>query len=127
MKTRQRTRYLTAEEEAKLLTTLPEGVKRDACAFLLDTGARERGLGLSWDDLKHHRALDRVAFWRTKTRRVRTLPLTARAMDCLIRARAEGRLRPFPVRYHAFFIAFAKAQKASSPRAYTPSTARHRA
>ena len=111
MKARGRTRYLTAEEEVRLLCGLPVGVKRDAAMFLLDTGARvNEALGLTWDDLKHDPAFATVTFTRTKNGRARTVPLTARAADCLRRAQAEGRCRPFPVRYHAFYIAFAKAR-----------------
>jgi len=114
MKSKGRTRYLTPEEETRLLAGLPDGVKRDAAMFLLDTGARvNEVLTLTWDDLAHHQALDRVTFYRTKNGRARTVPLTTRATDCLKRARAEGRHRPFPVRYHAFYIAFTKAKLAA--------------
>jgi len=63
-----RTRYLSPEEEAQLLSALPAGIKRDAVAFLMDTGARvNEAPTLTWDDLKHHPKLDRVTFFRTKT------------------------------------------------------------
>ncbi len=113
-KARGRTRYLTPDEEARLLAGLPEGVKHDTAVFLLDTGARvNEALGLTWEDLVHHPALDRVTFFRTKSGRARTVPLTARAQQVLQQARTEGRHRPFPVRYHAFWVAFTKAKIAA--------------
>jgi integrase len=79
--------------------------------FLLDTGARvNEVLKLTWQDLSMHPDLSMVTFWRTKTKRARSVPLTARAKDCLLRARAEGRPRPFPILYSAYWDAFTKAK-----------------
>jgi integrase len=70
-------------------------------------------LTLTWDDLRHHPSLDRVTFWRTKTRRPRTIPLTQRAQNILRQAQAEERSRPFPIRYHAFHFRFSRARDAA--------------
>lgn len=103
---RQRSRYLTPEEEMRLLAALPAKY-RDPIAFAVDTGGRIREiLGLQWADLIHHPNLDRVTFWRTKTRRARTVPLTARAQEILARAKEAGAHRPFVVGYWALHRAF---------------------
>jgi integrase len=111
-KSRGRTRYLTPEEETRLLAALPEGVKRDAAMFLLDTGARvNEVLKLTWQDLAVHPDLSAVTFWRTKSKRARTVPLTARAADCLRRAKEAGRSRPFPILYSAFWDGYTAAKR----------------
>jgi integrase len=103
---RQRTRYLTLEEEARLLEALAPKY-RDVIVFVLDTGARVReALGLQWADLAHHPKLDRVTYWRTKSKRARTVPLSARAQACLVRAKDASIHRPFPMTYSALHKAF---------------------
>jgi integrase len=125
-KDKQRTRYLTDAEEARLLEKLPPKY-RDVAVFLFDTGCRvNEALTLTWEDVQHHAALDRVTFWRTKTRRPRTVPLTARAQEVLRRAQAEGQSRPFPIAYHAFHFRFSRARDAAGlGRDVVVHTARH--
>jgi integrase len=114
MKSKSRTRFLTPAEEVRLLAALPEGIARDVTMFLADTGARvNEALKLTWQDLAVHPDLSLVTFFRTKTKRARSVPLTARAKDCLVRARAEGRHRPFPILYSAYWDAFTKAKLAA--------------
>src|SRR5437870_5925178 len=112
MKPKGRTRFLIPAEEQRLLAAFTDPIKRDVAVFLADTGARvNEALKLTWKDLESNPALDAVTFWITKTKRPRTVPLTARAKACLVRAKEAGRPRPFPVRYSAMWDAFTAAKR----------------
>ena len=73
-----RTRYLSHEEEAALLAAANEPV-RTAIVMSIDTGLRDQELlGLTWDRIDYQRAMIATTT-RTKSGRVRYVPLTARS------------------------------------------------
>lgn len=78
---RGRVRALTKDEEDTILSHLKEPYSLLA-SFLLYTGCRVgEALSLQWQDV----ADDRVTFWRTKTDKPRTVPLTYKAKASIIR------------------------------------------
>lgn len=88
----KRYRFLSQEEEARLLPVCSPHL-RDLVIFLLDTGARKsEALGLTWDDVD----LDRkprpiVRFMDTKNNQPRSVPLTNRVEALLRGLRGDGK------------------------------------
>jgi integrase len=105
-KSRNRERFLTQEEEGRLLEALP-AKHHDVIVFLLDTGLRVReALKLEWTATQHHPDFAAITLRSSKSGRMRTVPLTARAKACLVRAKAAGQWRPFVQTYAALHKAF---------------------
>lgn len=78
-----RTRYLTPDEEARLLAAATGGV-RECMIAAIDTGLREQELfGLSWADVDVDRRLIRVRAERAKTGRERHVPISDRLLAIL--------------------------------------------
>jgi integrase len=100
----------------------------NALVFLLETCAR-------WGELENLRGEDvdlakrRVTFAKTKANRVRTIPLTQRAVDALLpHLPAVGSHKVFPYRYWQFLRLFEAAKGAmglAEDKALTPHTTRH--
>ena len=89
--TEGRTRTLTKDEEERLINQLPIPYQH-LMNFLLYTAARYgEAEALEWDDVDD----TSVTFWRTKTDKPRTIPLTAKSKAALEHARANGWNRPF--------------------------------
>jgi integrase len=108
LKERQgRIRFLSKEEEAKILDALPDHYRAYA-TFLLYTGCRvSEALNLHWQDVQGQR----VTFWETKNDRSRSVPLTPRAQAALQWTKGQGWIRPFAkVHYDAFHEAWKKAK-----------------
>lgn len=83
-----RTRYLTADEEAKLLAACTPAVAR-AVMVAIDTGLRrEEQFSLTWPQVDFKRGLIQTTK-RTKNGRARTVPLPARAAQVLAQIRAQ--------------------------------------
>lgn len=95
-----RTRFLTVEEETKLLALFSKWSLDDAygfTVFALDTGGRLSAiLGLGWGDFGE--GLNTVTFWKDKKSPPRTLPLTDRAKDELKKIKARHPDLPGPFR-----------------------------
>ena len=108
--TQGRIRSLTHEEEDKLMENLKDEYRHYA-NFLLYTGCRvSEALTLEWSDIDG----DAVTFWRTKTDRPRTVPLTSRATQALTYTKAQGWKRPFEqVVYISFLHAWNRAKTAA--------------
>lgn len=84
-----RIRFLTREEEERLFSvirlTSPE--YHALSVFLVDTGARlGEAIELRWSDV----AGGRATFWRTKSNRSRTVPLTQRAQKALAELKGKN-------------------------------------
>lgn len=90
-----RVRFLTEQEEARLLGLLRTwGLHDDAdlVEFLVDTGFRKgEALRLRWDDIQGSKA----TAWETKGGTPRTIPLTQRVQATLKRRRSAGHDMPF--------------------------------
>ncbi|MFP5077007.1 tyrosine-type recombinase/integrase [Rhizobium sp. YIM 134829] len=87
-----RIRFLDQDEEARLFAAIRTRNETyyNFCIFLVDTGARlGEGIALRWTDIHQNR----VTFWVTKSGRSRSVPLTARALETVIRR--KKRLGPF--------------------------------
>lgn len=88
-----RIRWLTEEEEQRILATLRVWGKLDEAAlveFLIDTGARRgEAFALKWDDVNSANRM--VTFWETKGGKPRSIPLTRRAWNALLDVRARHR------------------------------------
>jgi len=108
-----RMRYLTEDEEKRLLENLEIDDYRYLAEFLIDTGCRPSEVVVTsatvskpfeWDDVstsKGGRTL--ITLWKTKTGKPRTIPLTPRALEALEWSREEGHVRPFDtISYEAF-------------------------
>lgn len=84
-----RIRYLERDEEERLFAAI-KAQSDDAyrlSVFLVDTGCRlGEGLGLIWTDISSRRA----TFWITKSGRSRTVPLTQRAAEAVVRVATPG-------------------------------------
>lgn len=82
-----RLRWLTEEEETKLVASLREIGKHEAAdlvVFLIDTGARVgEALKLKWKDVDMERG--KVTFWDTKNSKPRTIPVTKAVLNLLVR------------------------------------------
>ncbi|WMM94884.1 integrase [Roseobacter phage CRP-804] len=108
-----RMRYLTVEEEQKLLDAIEIEDYRYLVEFMIDTGCRPSEVmtttavvakPFEWGDVstsKDGRTL--VTFWKTKTNTPRTVPLTQRAYEALDWSREEGHDRPFGDIHHIKF------------------------
>jgi len=84
----QRYRWLTEDEEARLLEVCPSHLK-DVVIFLIDTGSRKgEALGLKWGDVDLTRRPGYVKFMQTKSGKPRGVPLTGRVREMLERLRA---------------------------------------
>jgi integrase len=95
----QRHRWLTDDEERRLLMTSPEHL-RDLLVFLFDTGARlSEATSLTWRDVQFDREpRAMVKFMDTKSGLPRGVPLTLRTQGVLRRLRQscpEGEQRVF--------------------------------
>lgn len=101
---RGRTRFLSDHEEDLLLKSAKSHPNPEVYAriiFMLDTGARDGEVrNLTWDDIDLSKG--RVTFWKTKTDRPRTLPLTQRVQEALKRSKDQGHIKPFPMSYTTF-------------------------
>jgi hypothetical protein len=94
-----RVRSLSPDEEKRLFAGLQEK-NRYLAQFLLYTGCRYgEAINLKWDDV----GSDTVTFWKTKTDKPRTVPLTKQAAESLAYARAQGWKKPFGVFVYATF------------------------
>jgi integrase len=106
-------RYLTVEEEAKLLDAIEIDDYRYLAEFMIDTGCRPSEVmtttavvakPFEWADVstsKDGRTL--ITLWKTKTNTPRTVPLTQRAYEALDWSREEGHERPFGDIHHIKF------------------------
>jgi integrase len=100
----------------------------NALVFMIESCAR-------WGELENLRGEDvdlekrRVTFAKTKANRVRTIPLTQRAVDALLpHLPAVGSHKVFPYRYWQFLRLFEAAKGAmglAEDKALTPHTTRH--
>lgn len=108
-----RMRYLTEDEEVRLLDAIEIDDYRYLAEFLIDTGCRPAEVvkttatvakPFQWADVstsKDGRTL--ITLWKTKTGKPRTVPLTPRAAEALAWSREEGHARPFDaISYEAF-------------------------
>ncbi len=78
-----RTRYLSANDERKLLANCDESLEF-AVAFAIDTGLRrEEQFGLRWNDIDMINGVLEVSGERTKTRKTRLVPLLPRSAQML--------------------------------------------
>ena len=95
-----RTRFLTTEEETKLLTLFTQLGMEDVYAFTLfalDTGGRLSAmLGLGWGDFGDN--LSTVTYWKDKKSPPRTLPLTERSKVELRKLKKRYPDQPGPFR-----------------------------
>ena len=83
-KTNGRIRVLSKDEEVGIMSRLSEPYRCFA-VFLLSTGCRHgEAVAIQWADVSS----DSVTFWRTKTDKPRTVPLTQKAKDSLQWAKA---------------------------------------
>ncbi len=92
----ERTRTLTVEEEVKLIRAARAGGSAYLPALIilaLETGAR-RGelLGLRWADVDLGRRV--IAFRKTKAKRTRQVPMSARARETLLTISSRGEGEP---------------------------------
>lgn len=103
-----RIRSLSREEEEKLFAGLTER-HRHLAIFLLYTGCRlGEALNLTWDDVSD----TAISFWKTKTRKPRSVPITKQAGEALAWTRAHGWERPFgEIAYSTFIHQWKTAQK----------------
>ncbi|TCV62283.1 site-specific integrase [Neorhizobium sp. S3-V5DH] len=95
-----RTRFLTVDEETKLLKLFEKWGMDDVRAFTifaLDTGGRLSAmLGLGWGDFGEK--LSTVTYWKDKKSPPRTLPLTERSKDELRKLKERYPDEPGPFR-----------------------------
>ena len=81
-----RIRFLEYDEEDRLFLAIAarNELYYNLCIFLVDTGARlGEAIALRWGDIHNNR----VTFWVTKSGRSRSVPLTARAAETVVRHR----------------------------------------
>jgi integrase len=120
-----RIRSLTEQEEQDILAHLPD-ISRAFATFLLYTGCRpSEARRIGWEDV----SADSVTFWKTKTGKPRTVPLTSPAAGALAYARSQGFSRPWEgIVYQTFLSHWRKARAAvglaDDPQA-TPYVMRH--
>jgi integrase len=92
---KNRIRWLTREEEAKLkdvLLTMERPDLVNLVTFLVDTGTRVgEAIRLEWRDVSGHQA----TFWDTKNGESRSIPLTKRVIAMLESLRKENQSGPF--------------------------------
>lgn len=103
-----RVRSLSPEEEENIFSYLTPRHK-DLAVFLLYTGCRVgEALTLTWTDVKE----DRVTFWKTKTDRPRTVPLTKQSKESLDKSKSSNLSKPFAdIKYGTFLAQWKTAQK----------------
>ena len=92
-----RLRWLTPEEEREVIEHF-ESVGRPGMArfvaFQIDTGLRPSETArLQWKDIDFDEGL--IHIWKTKVRKPRSIPMTARVLALLRAKREEGRVAPF--------------------------------
>ncbi len=108
----QRHRYLTVDEEQRILEVSPPHL-RNLIIFLVDTGARwSEALDVTWSDLdleSDHRSS--VTLLHTKNGLPRRIPLTTRSYRMLLRLRAEQS----DLNQHAVFLYSAPGSSTAVP------------
>jgi len=104
-----RMRFLTAVEEEQLVSQLDRELG-EAVEFLIDTGLRvNEMLQLQWSNIKDNQIV--LTAGQTKGQRTRTIPLTSRAAQILMRHRDQ--VSPFEgVGYRRFAMRFKEASQA---------------
>lgn len=104
-----RKRFMTDDEEAKLLRNLRalgfyEAAYR--CQFMIYTGARDGEVrNLQWSDIQASRSKDgteRTLVTLDGKTGHRTFPLPQKALEALEWSKAEGNPKPFPMAYETF-------------------------
>lgn len=88
----ERLRYLTEEEEARLLSVIEDPLLKDIVIFALNTGLRKSEiLNLRWDEVDLNLKCIVLGAERTKSKRRHILPLNRNALEVIERRLMEMR------------------------------------